>query len=258
MDNARQSRLDQEALIGALFATHTPAGLDAAGLAIYRRNLAAAAARSISITFPTLACLIGADRLAVFARDYLLTRGRQVFDWGLWGEGFPDWLENQVMSEAHPYLADCARLDWCIHLSERAEDPRPDLASFSALQGLESHDYSLQFATGLYVLNSIYPIVEIYEAHRKEPAKPNLGAAIRLLQQGQGQAALVWRQGLSTKVRETVPGEQHWLQLARRPGLKVSDIIEQSTPKQLPLEKWLNTSIQEQLVIGLRLPFSKT
>lgn len=252
MSGIKSHRSNQDHFVQAIFGLSDHKDFEPQGFSIYRRNLEAAAARSIAISYPTIARLLGVDRLTRFSHDYLSSHGRSVFDWGEWGDTFPTWLSRHPMSEEHPYLADCARLDWCVHLSERARDPQPDIASFALLDQMDTFDFTFAFSTGVFLLTSNYPVVEIFNAHKINPEDPDLSTAIALLKSGKGQTALVWRQGLYTKVREVKPDEKAWLALFDDPGLTVGNIMNQVREDLQPLEQWLNQAIHAQLVIGLR------
>ncbi|MBN7795864.1 HvfC/BufC family peptide modification chaperone [Parahaliea mediterranea] len=241
----------QRALLEAIFTGRPAAGHDPRGLAVYRRNLLASAARALSISYPTVTCLLGRDRLGRLAGDFLQSAGRSVFDWGLWGEGFPVWLEEHSLCRQYPYLADSARLDWLMHCAQRAADARPDHASFANMEGLASLDFSLVAAPGCFVLESGFPVVAIHEAHRQDPARPDLGVAAAMLEAGRGQAALVWRQGPRTCLREARDEERIWLQLLNGGAATVAEALRRLPADSMPLEQWLDQAIREQLVIGL-------
>lgn len=79
----------QQWLIGQIINVEQE-GTDQQGLAVYRRNLLAAASRALSVSFPTLQLLVGASVLGVLARGYLHACGRDVFEWGRWGSSSPN------------------------------------------------------------------------------------------------------------------------------------------------------------------------
>lgn len=243
----------QRDLLAAIFADQPVAGFDSRGLAIYRRNLRANAARALSISFPTVTRLLGRDRLARLAGEFLMARGKWVFDWGLWGEEFPQWLARQRISLQHPYVIDSARLDWLMHCARRAADAQPDYESFSALAEKASLDFSLVTAPGYSVLESAFPIVAIYNAHQGQgdPAALDLSPAAAMLQAEKGQTALVWRRGALACLREVRDEELIWLRLLDGSATTAEEVLSDLPASGMPLEQWLDRAIREQLVIGL-------
>lgn len=239
----------QQWLIGQIINVEQE-GTDQQGLAVYRRNLLAAASRALSVSFPTLQLLVGASVFGVLARGYLHACGRDVFEWGRWGEQFPEWLEKQPLIHDYPYLADCARLDWYVHCANRASDPIPDYDSFGALHHREDFHFSLVFPSETHTIESIFPIVSIYLAHKKNCEKPDLNEAGRMLRKRVGQTALIWRQGLYTHVRVVPEAEQPWLPLLT--GETVDQRLnDPATDNAMPFQDWIDLAIQSQLVIGL-------
>lgn len=253
MDSELAALSPQRALLEAIFGDGPVDGFDSRGLAVYRRNLLAAAARALSISFPTVTRLLGRERLAILSAQFLKSEGRSEFDWGVWGGGFPRWLAGQPIARQHPYLADTARLDWLMHCAQRAADRDPDYASFSRLASSENFDFSLSPAPGYCVLESAFPVVAIHEAHRESTGEPDLSVAAAMLEEGRGQAALVWRRGPVTCLREVENDERIWLRLLEGSAASVAEVIHTCPASSMPLEQWLDRAIREQLVIGLSL-----
>ncbi|TGD72538.1 hypothetical protein E4634_13500 [Mangrovimicrobium sediminis] len=241
----------QRLLLEALVHGRPMTGVDARGLAIYRRNLLAGAARALAISFSTVGYLLGSSRLALLAGEFLADHGRGVFDWGQWGDAFPAWLAGQQPGMEHPYLADCARLDWLLHCAQRAADSQPDYASFAALQDADSLEVCLDAAPGIAVLASNYPVVAIHTAHADNPAEPDLRVAAAMLESGRGETALVWRQGLRTRLRAVADDEIHWLRLLDGGAVTLADALHSAPANSFPFEQWLEEVIREQLVTGL-------
>jgi hypothetical protein len=189
------------------------------------------------------------------AQGYLRDSGKKVGDWGDWGEHFPDWISAHLNELNLPYLADCARLDWLIHRADRSIDKQPDYASFEDIANYDDYNFSFEFATGAALIESTYPIVSIYDAHRGSSLNPDLQSASDKLAKGIGETALVWRRAWQPMVREVFNSELPWLALLNNPNKSVRDIfIEQDAPI-MPIESWLSNALAEQLVIGL-LPSS--
>lgn len=222
------------------------------GVTIYRRNRAAAAARALSVSYPTIALLLGDKLTALFAGEYLGEVGKHSADWGAWGDDFAAWLQQHPISREHPYLPDTARLDWAVHCCNRAADAQPDAET---LQLLESHDDREIFAIlapGTALVSSRYPVLDIVAAHRENPAEPDLRTVRAKLERGVGQNTLVWRKGLLAQLREPLSGELPWLQqtLARR---TLGEAFAGAGPTDMPLRDWLAIGFDTQLVTKLTI-----
>lgn len=241
----------QRQLLQSVFGRDTRIEFDRGGINVYRRNLQASAARALTISYPTIAALLGDQLMSMLAAHLVAQNGKREYDWGLWGADFPGWLDQHPISEEHAYLGDSARLDWAVHLAERSADKEPDLPSFQALESMGSYDFSLEFAAGAAVVDSNYPIVTIYDAHRDNARYPDLKPTIEKLKKGVGESALVWRPRWRTQVRVAAPDEAAWLGLIGT-GRMLSDVIAAQTDDTVGLERWLPSVIEQQLVIGLR------
>lgn len=240
-------------LLEAIFSKGDVRGLEPRGLKIYRRNLIAQATRTLVITYPTVACLVGANQMHSLARGYLREYRKSVFNWSHWGESFPSWLATQDAAIGHQYLPDCALLDWLVHTASSAPDRDFDLTSISAAVSLDHLNLSLRFAPGCAVLDSPFPVVSIYQAHRENSLYPDLREANALLQRGEGQTALIWRRGPHVHLR-TVPGaEKQWLQLLEKEGMTLGEVIQTISTTTMPLNTWLEIAIREQLIVGLQI-----
>ncbi|WP_284449857.1 HvfC/BufC family peptide modification chaperone [Spongiibacter tropicus] len=226
----------------------------ASGLVVYRRNMAANAARVLGISFPTLRGLVGEPALPALAMGYLRAHGREVFDWGQWGEALASWLAEQPVARQYPYLADCARLDWLIHLAERSAPQAFMADAFAVPAGGSLLRLAPDFAAGAACLDSAFPIVSICRAHRQNPTAPDLSIARHRLLHGEGESALVWQRGGMAVLRAVEPPERVWLRFLDSPQVSIGDTLDWQRAGDAPFEQWLDHSIREQLIVGLRSP----
>lgn len=220
-----------------------------AGLAVYRQNLLMNAERALSISYPTVVELVGEEFFSMLARTFVSQEKLVEGDWGMWGKTFPDWLRKLENLSLFPFIADSARLDWLCHLAEREQShinpvgcPQPDVD----LSQLHIH-----YCAGTQLLDSIYPIVDIWMAHQtKNPDERQqcLTQAKHKLSQGSGQKALIWRPAWKALVREVKASESEWLALTIE-GLSISDALDRVNPQFL-FDDWLYQSTGEGLVTG--------
>jgi hypothetical protein len=152
-------------LAGSAGIAGSPARI-ARGLAAYRGNVEAAAARALASAFPTVQAMVGVGDFAHLARVYLSADPPRSGDLGEWGEGFPPWLRELPKLADWPYLGDCAALDWALHRCERAADAEFDAGSLELLARLDPERLHLRLRPGSTVLASTWPIATIHAAHR--------------------------------------------------------------------------------------------
>jgi hypothetical protein len=102
----------QNALLKAIFANDAE---DAAlgfqnnhrGLRVYRANLRATALQALTISFPTVAELVGPDILRYTSNKLLQLSPPQHGNWARWGEQLPEILAAIPELDAFPFVADC-------------------------------------------------------------------------------------------------------------------------------------------------------
>ena len=229
---------------------HTTSSYDTEAVSIYRNNLLMTANRALAITYPTVVQLLGEDVFSLLIRDFiqheLLTEG----DWGMWGETLPDWLEQHQDLDDYPFIKDCARLDWLCHKAERACDV-VNITEFDLAPEANLASLKLQYCAGVALLESNYPVVDIWQAHQtsdKHQRQSFFQQAKNKLSDGTGQHVQVWRPQWKANVREVDEAENDWLRLTVS-GFGISDALDQVHP-QFNFETWLQQSISEGLITG--------
>ncbi|HLL17527.1 MAG TPA: DNA-binding domain-containing protein [Rubrivivax sp.] len=179
------------------------------GLAAYRANAGALAERGLAAAFPTLQQLIGEASFAALARHFWQRRPPLAGDIAQWGQNLPAFVADAASLAGEPYLADVARVDWAVHVAERAADDvaaaaaHPDVPGLELLGTLDPSQLRLQPVAGTAVIRSTYPVVAIWQAHR--PASAHAGedrfADVRVaFEEGRGENALVFRHGWAPRV----------------------------------------------------------
>lgn len=175
------------------------------GLAAYRANAGALAARALAAAYPTVAQLLGEESFMALARARWQADPPGSGDLAEWGESLADFIAGDAQLASEPYLADVARLDWAVHACERAVDDSGDAPSGLALLG--SHAPArlrLQLPAGTALLRSRYPVVTIRQAHRGG-GEAAFAQAREALHAGRGETALVARQGWRVVVQRCAP-----------------------------------------------------
>ncbi|HZF78606.1 MAG TPA: putative DNA-binding domain-containing protein, partial [Rubrivivax sp.] len=179
------------------------------GLAAYRANAGALAERALAAAFPTLQQLIGEESFAALARHFWQRQPPLAGDIAQWGQGLPAFVADAPTLAEEPYLADVARVDWAVHVAERAADRITGAAAddvvvpgLELLGTLDPSQLRLQPRPGMAVVRSPHPVVAIWHAHRPSAqASGDRFAGVRAaFAAGEGQNALVFRQGWAPQV----------------------------------------------------------
>ena len=147
----------QNALLSAIFKSgeQTFTRDNERGLAIYQRNLLANAVRALSITYPGVNKLLGAEDFKRLCELYLQRLGKRQYDWGVWGAELPQLLldfEQPVCDQL--LLSELAVFEWFIHSIERSSDTDRDLATLSLLATDDSYNIKLNLAPGIQLYSS--------------------------------------------------------------------------------------------------------
>ncbi len=240
----------QQHLVNATWSTNNH-DFDANSLAIYRTNIKASAIRSLAISYPTIAALVGEHYFSALIERYIAHHPFIYGDWGLWGQDFSTWLSLQDSVSRYPYLPDCAQLDWQCHLLERAKRNQPAL-TLNNLEAQHLERARIQYAVGTQIIQSNYPIVDIWQAHQPS----NLDQQAELLEQSkqklalqQGQNALIWRPKWKAHVRLVGGVEMLWIQLTSANNT-ISESLPHMTNTDFSLIDWLPKAFAERLVCG--------
>lgn len=225
------------------------------GLAAYRANAGAVAERALAAAFPTLQQLIGEASFAALARAFWQQHPPLAGDIGLWGELLAAFVADAESLASEPYLADLVRVEWAVHLAERAADA-------PAVQGLEllaRHDpalLQLRLVAGTAIVESAHPVVTIWQAHRcPDVAGSDRFAAVRAaFAAGSGETALVVRHGWAPRVA-CVPAAEARFTDALLAGQTLGTALLRAG-ERFDFESWLITALQQQrlLVVAEQAP----
>lgn len=251
VNNSKQ----QNSLLAAIADRSHQATFNQAGLAAYRRNLQANAARALSISFPVTYELLGEELFQSLVSEFLAVSLPEIGDWAEWGSKFPDWLNSHKTCEEIPYISDCAKLDWLHHQAERAEDYNFEPESYQQLADQNAAAGTLIVNPTSQVFTSDYPVVDIWLAHNlpeKDRAEFMASAREKLAEQ-KGQTVLLWRQHWQVQVRAIHAEECHWLEyLSAGFSLEKSlnQLEEDFSAPGFAFDQWLPGAIESHLVTG--------
>ena len=164
------------------------------GLVAYRANGLAAAERALAAAYPTLALMVGDEALAGLAHQLWRQRPPDRGDLACWGAGLAGLISTQPWLADWPWLPDMARLDWAVHQCEAAADAPADPLNLQALAADDAAEHVLLLRPGTALINSRWPLVALWQAHRLPPGQ-QADAAHAALAHGTAESALVCRGG---------------------------------------------------------------
>ena len=182
------------------------------GLAAYRANAHAIAQRALSAAYPVVAQIIGAEAFAQLAQAFWHACAPGRGDLAQWGAQLPDFIAQAAQLQELPYLGDVARIEWAVHVCASAPDALQDTASLNGLTQHAPSMLALQLAPGCAVLASDWPAASIWLAHQAPPQGVSLETAVALVQRGEGQTAMVWREGFVPRVCVLAQAERVFVQ----------------------------------------------
>ncbi len=217
------------------------------GWQVYQANGHAMAQAGLDTAFPVLRQLLGDDSFAQLARAHWYACPPQRGDIAQWGDALPAFLEGSVQLADEPYLADVARVEWALHVAGNAADREADPPSLALLAQADPAALGLVLAPGCMCLDSRWPVASIVNAHLA--SQPSIEEAGERLRAGQGEVALVWREGLQPRVRGTLPGEPALLE-AVLAGASLGTALD--TAGDLDFGAWLPLAVQTRLLLGVR------
>lgn len=254
----------QQALLQALWQAAAPQALhawlqapDAAvtqrGLQAYRANGGAGAERALAGSFPTVHALLGAQSFAALARACWRACPPARGDLAWFCHSLPGFIEADGAPPELPYLADVARLDLLLAQAEAAPDAQPSPSSFDRMALHEPEQLRFVPAPGLALLESPYPVVTIWQAHHHaEDAQALFARASAALRAGEGEIALVWRQGWKAHALPLPePATARWTDALLR-GCTLADAL-RAGGAAFDFEPWLLQALQHGWVLGVEV-----
>jgi hypothetical protein len=154
-------------------------------LRIYQHNVSGVHQRAMEMIFPVCRKILGEVVFSNFARDYSWAEPTANPDLNQYGESFPEHLAQQIEQRdellGYEYLQDLTRLEYLWHAAYYARDDNCfDFDGFSRLQA-QGAELVFELGNSLGLLQSDYPILEIWQQHRNG----NAGESVRGITQCQ-------------------------------------------------------------------------
>ena len=231
-------------------------GFSEQGINIYRRNLFANAQRALSISFPTVFELLDSDVSASLVLPFLKSSPPAQGDWAQWGHDFAEFIGTTEIAQDYPYLVDCAALDWLVHGVSHGKDQHLQQVSLQLLADVEPERLLIRFQQNVKLLNSKYPVVEIFDAHHHpDPAQQKV--AFKSAQQALSSTLLehsimVYRPEFQPCINKLTASEALFMQSLMANHSLAQSLDAVSHDPQFSFEKWLLNAIKHNLIHYLK------
>ncbi len=218
------------------------------GVAAYRGNAAALAERALAAAFPTVQQLLGDESFAQLAQALWHHAPPQRGDLAWWGDALPDRIARDAQLADAPYLADVARVDWAVHSIEHAADIEPVPAGLALLGDSDPTQLRLRWRLGVTLLASRWPVVAIWQAHRRNDG--DRFAPVRAaLAAGRAEHALIARTGWRAQVEALDAGDAAFSAASLR-GATQGQARDDAGPA-FSFERWLQRALTSQWLQAL-------
>jgi hypothetical protein len=245
----------QEALIALIFSEQSmlenkEEDQMSKGLKIYQNNLLMTAVRALSLKYPVIDKMIGREALSGLTRKLLHIEFPASGDWADWGEQLSSLIMTTELYDQHPYLAEIASFEWCLHETARGVGTELNVNALARLSEQNLKSVFIQLSKTLKVLSFHYPVDEIWMLHQLDESQIDTNELAVLLKEPIELRRIVMYQ------REAVPcverlteQEQAWL-IDVLAGLSLDQLLEKYVT--FDLSGWLSVAIEEQWLEGLR------
>jgi hypothetical protein len=226
-----------------------PAAAAGHGLAAYRGNAGAIAERALAGAYPTVAALVGDEAFAALARDFWQHDAPERGDLGEWGATLPDFIAASAALASEPYLADSARLDWCVHQATRAADAPAAPPALDALAGIALETLRLRLRPGCALLTSTWPVAAIWQAHQSD-APDRFDDVRAAFAAGRGDHAFVWRDGFAVQV-DALDGASAAFTRSVLGGASLADALD-AAGDGFAFDQWLARALRQRWLVALQ------
>jgi len=163
----------QAGFAAALFdpaASRQAPGIRASGLSpalrlgFYRTNVFENYRKALRVTYCAVEKLIGPGLFSALAQDYAQRYHSRSGDVGEHGAHFAEFLSKHPVARDLPYLADVARLEWCLEECFNEIDPQPlSMERLSTVPPDLCGELRFMLAPSCRLVSSRYPIDRIWE-----------------------------------------------------------------------------------------------
>jgi hypothetical protein len=217
--------------------------------AAYRNNVVAGLIGALAQRFPVVRRLVGDAFFEGMARAYVVNCPPASPIMLLYGESFPDFVENFAPVANVPYLSDVARLEMARGRAYHAADATSvEPCAFAALRAERLADLRFEFHPSVSIIKSLYPVVSIWRVNDDpDHAVPIAPWA--------PEAALVARPFADVEVTRLAPGMAEFLLRLLHNGT-LNDAVQagEQAAAEFDLIQSLQSLIMSRAVTRIRQP----
>jgi hypothetical protein len=174
-------------LIGVL--TNRASNEETRGVAIYRNARLAILRNALAGAYPVCRALVGNDCFDALVRDTLAAQACASPNLHRYGDALPNVIAQSPLAGSVPYLADVARLEWCVHWAYYAPDVQVEAVDVTLL-AQPADTIRAGLAEGTRWVASPWPVVSIWRAHL-----PDASITLNEIDLGVGEAAAITVRG---------------------------------------------------------------
>lgn len=174
-------------LIGTL--TTAASGEEARGVAVYRNARLAILRNALAAAYPVCRALVGEECFDAIARDTLAVQPSTSPNLHRYGDALPEIIAQSPLADSVPYLADVARLEWCVHCAHYAPDARAEALNAGTVGELLAQPADAIRAglvDGARWIASSWPVASIWRAHQ-----PDASIALNEINPGTAEVAVI-------------------------------------------------------------------
>ncbi|MEN8174556.1 MAG: DNA-binding domain-containing protein [Pseudomonadota bacterium] len=232
----------------SLLSPSLPGLTPAERLDIYRANVMGALSRALENSFPVCRRILGDACFGAEARRYIRDHPSTDHDLSRYGDGFADLLRHEAHRRAEwaelAYLGDLADLEWRRHRAWFAEDdPGFDFDAFGAAAQQNAANLTLRLSASLGLLESPFPVSEIWSENQKEHPAASVSAA------QSRRHLVVWRQGTDVYHAPLDPGSFEFLRDVAS-GASLDQLASPAEHRGYDLQQALPDMIGRGFVVG--------
>lgn len=217
--------------------------------AVYRNNVVAGLIDALAQRFPVVRRLVGDAFFEAMARVHVITCPPASPIMLLYGESFPDFVQNFPPAANVPYLSDVARLEMARGRAYHAADAMPvEPRAFAALPPERLANLRFDFHPSVSIIKSPHPIVSIWKVNDDpEHAVPIAPWA--------PEAALVARPFGDVQVTRLAPGAAEFLLCLAHNGI-MNDALRagEEAAAEFDLVQAAQSLIMSRVVTRIRQP----
>ena len=224
-----------------------------AGVQTYQNNLLMTAARALTITYPVIEKMLGAEAIRVLAKSLLDMKPPSSGDWAEWGGDLADALTLTPIIQDYPYLYGMAKLEWKLHQVGRSKDQTINLASINRLTDNDLSGVWIQLVDALSLQKSTYPLDILWKAHQSQDTNFQLDieTLAQAIHEHQGPCCLmIYKQHQIAKFKSLSEQEFQWLTDIYS-GYSIADLLDRHP--SVDFAHWFSSAIEQNWIKELSL-----